>query len=221
MLLTIAGAGKKQQAFGKKRVVSRPTLAVVLLNMVASQTVWDKPILEYEETELRVVAFYQDLRTGEWAKEIFDRIRSRVPRDINTTPGLWRFDVLENQHLEKLAAADAADAEVIIVACQGTCALPIRLLDCMERALIHQGPMRVGLVGVFDNTGRHANDALPAYRQLQALTRKAKLRFFSLPCESLVRAGSGEDNLNFAAVRLTGDLLSIENRSYRSWGINE
>jgi len=189
--------------------------------MVASQTVWDRSVLEYEETELHVVAFYQDLRTGEWAKEIFDRIRSRVPRDINTTPGLWRFDVLENEHLEKLAAADAADAAVIVVACQGTCPLPTRLLDCVDRALIRQGPMRVGLVGVFDDTSRHAKDALPAYRQLQALSTKAKLRFFSLPCENLVRAGSGEDNLNFAAASLTGDLLSIENRSYRSWGINE
>ena len=189
--------------------------------MVASQTVWDRSVLEYEETELHVVAFYQDLRTGEWAKEIFDRIRSRVPRDINTTPGLWRFDVLENEHLEKLAAADAADAAVIVVACQGTCPLPTRLLDCVEKALIHKGATRVGLVAVFENTGQHAKDTLPAYRQLQALSRKAKLRFFSLPCENLVHTRSADDSFKFATNALAENPLSIEIRSYRAWGINE
>ena len=189
--------------------------------MVASQTAWDRPVLGYEETELRVVAFYQDLRTGEWAKEIFDRIRSRAPRDINTTPGLWRFDVLENEHLEKLVAADAATAAVIIVAAPGRHPLPQRLLDCVETALVHKGPARVGLVAVFENTGQHAKDTLPAYRQLQALSRKAKLRFFSLPCENLVRARSADDSFRFATNALLENPLSIEMHSYRSWGINE
>lgn len=219
--LAIRTARKKEQVFGKKRIVRRPVAAVSLPNMVASQTAWDGSVLEREETELHVVAFYQDLTAGEWAKEIFDRIRSRVPRDINTTPGLWRFDVLEDEHLEKLAAADAADAAVIIVAAPGTHPLPKGLLDCVEKALMHKQPARVGLVAIFENTARHAKDTLPAYRQLQALSRKAKLRFFSLPCENLAHARSVDDSFRFATNALIENPLSIEIRSYRAWGINE
>jgi hypothetical protein len=221
-LLADAGTkGKKRQAFAKKCIVLQPIAAVSLLNMVANQIEWERSATRYEETELHVVAFYKDVMAGEWAKEIFERIRSRVPRDINATPGLWRFDVLEDPYLESLATADAATAAVIIIATPGSNPLPGSLLDCVDNALLRQGPERIGLVGVFDNTGRHPSDALPAYRQLQALSRKAKLRFFSLPCENLVRAGSGEDNLNFPAMNLIGGVLSIENHSYRAWGINE
>src|SRR4026207_2424399 len=100
-----------------------------MFNMVMTDTVWDSTTLEEDGAELHVVAFYEDLRTGEWAKEIFDRIRSRVPRDTNTTPGLWRIDVLEDQDLYELAAGDAADAAVIIVAARGKHPLPNALLD--------------------------------------------------------------------------------------------
>src|SRR6476646_3168249 len=99
--------------------------------MVMTQTIWDGSMLEEHEPELHVVAFYEDLRAGELAKEIFDRIRSRVPRDTNTTPGLWRFDLLQNAHVEDLAAADVADAVVIVIAARGVRPLPNALLDCV------------------------------------------------------------------------------------------
>jgi hypothetical protein len=190
-------------------------------HMVTIQTAWDRSIFQEDEPELHVVAFYEDLRTGEWAKEIFDRIRSRVPRYTNATPGLWRFDVLEDRHLETLAAADAADAAVIIVAARGTRPLPKRLLDCVEKALSQKGPARVGLVAVLEETDQGAKDALPAYRQLQAVSRKAKLRFFSLPCENLTPARSIAGRFEFASNALLENSLSIEIHSYRAWGINE
>ena len=176
---------------------------------------------EDDEPQLHVVAFYENLESGEWAKEIFDRIRSRAPLDAHATPGLWRFDALQDQSLADQAAADAADATVIIVAAPGTSPLPNLLLQCIEKALLNTEPRRVGLVSVIQDLDQLAKERLPAFRQLQALSRKARLRFFSLPARNLTRVGTSEDSFRFAPNRVVNTSLSIEMRSHRGWGINE
>jgi hypothetical protein len=192
-----------------------------MFNMVTRQVAWSGERQIEDEPELHVVAFYEDLRTGEWAKEIFDRIRSRAPRDTTATPGLWRFDALEDEHLGNIAAADAANAAVIIVATQGNRPLPRRLLECVEKALIKKGPARVGLVAILEQTEACAKESLPAYRQLQAISRKARLRFFSLPCRNVAQPVPTEESFRFAAGRFLDNSLSVEIRTYRAWGINE
>lgn len=190
--------------------------------MAAIQTVWEEAtIIQKEEPELRVVAFYENLETGEWAKEIFDRIRQRIPRDTGATPGLWRFDILEDDHLHDLAAADAANAAVIIVASRGTRPLPPCLLDCVEKALSQKRRARVGLVAVLEDADKKPKEALPAYRQLQAVSRKARLQFFSLPRRNLVDPPALNETLQFTSNRLLDYSLTIETHSYRAWGINE
>lgn len=178
-------------------------------------------MLEEHEPELHVVAFYEDLRAGELAKEIFDRIRSRVPRDTNTTPRLWRFDLLQNAHLEDLAAVDVADAVVIVVAARGTRPLPNSLLNCIAEGLLHKHIARVGLVAILDGADEIANQALPAYRQLQALCRNAKLRFFSLPSQNLAPAPTMSDSFRLTTGPLPDNLPQIEIHSHRAWGIND
>ena len=187
--------------------------------MVTTQISRSRSIAE-QETELHVAAFYEDLTTAEWAKEIFDRIRNRMPRDMHARPSLWRFDLLDDEHWEDLAIADASDAAVIIVATRGTRSLPQRLLDCVERALIKKNPMRIGLVAVLQHTDQIGKDSLPACRQLHALSRKAKLQFFSLPWGNLTPM-RGNDSSPLAANSVASDSLSIEIGSYRAWGINE
>jgi len=189
--------------------------------MVMTQATWDGSMLEEQEPELHVVAFYEDLRAGELAKEILDRIRSRVPRDTKTTPGLWRFDLLQNEHLQELGAADVADAVVIIVAARGTRALPNALLDCVANGIVKKRVPRVGLVAILDGSDEIANQALPAYRQLQALCRNAKLRFFSLPSRNLAPAPAVSDSFRLASGRFTDNFSQIEIHSYRGWGIND
>jgi hypothetical protein len=192
-----------------------------MFNMVMTDTVWNGTTLEEDGAELHVAAFYEDLRTGEWAKEIFDRIRSRVPRDTHTTPGLWRFDILQDDHVREVAVGDAADAAVIVVAARGTRPLPRRLLDCVEEALTLRHQARVGLVGILDGTDQIANETLPVYRQLQAICRHAKLRFFSLPARNLAPSPAVSEAIRFAANRFLDSSLSIEIHSYRTWGLNE
>ena len=189
---------------------------------MTSRTEWDARTREDdEEPQLHVVAFYENLESGEWAKEIFDRIRSRAPLDAHATPGLWRFDTLKDQSQANQAIADAADATVIIVAAPGTSPLPNLLLECIEKALLNTEPRRVGLVAIVEDLDRLAKERLPAYRQLQALSRKARLRFFSLPARNLTRVAPSEDSFRFAANRVVKTSLSIERRSHRGWGINE
>ena len=188
--------------------------------MARTQTGWAKPVLQ-EEAELHVVAFYEDPESGEWAKEIVDRIRSRMPHARSTTPHLWGFDALENEDLGALASVDAASAAVIIVAAHGASRLPARLLDCVEQALVQQRSARVGLVAVMENTDGKPRDALSAYRRLQAISRKAKLPFFSLACENLIDRAAVTDGFHFAPKRLLDHSLFFELRSYRAWGINE
>jgi hypothetical protein len=173
-----------------------------------------------DERELHVVAFYEDLGAGERAKELIDRIHSRVPRDTHTTPGLWRFDILQHDHLTESAEADAAIAAVIIVAAQGKRPLPTRLLACIDKALAQKTSDRVGLVAILDGLDQIANETLPVYRQLQAICRNAKIRFFSLPARNLV-APAMYDGFAFGANRLPDNSLLIEIRSHRGWGIND
>ena len=186
--------------------------------MITRQAAWDTGT---DETELHVVAFYEDLTSGEWAKEIFHRIQNRVPREMGARPSLWRFEVLEVERFAALAAAAATEAAVLIVAARGTRPLPKRLLDCLENALMKTGRARVGLVAVLKQTDRIAKDSLPAYRQLQAASRKAKLRFFFLPCANLIPSRSVEDDFQFASTDVLDNSLFTKTGLHRAWGINE
>jgi hypothetical protein len=120
-----------------------------------------------------------------------------------------------------LGAADVADAVVIIVAAQGTRPLPNSLLDCVAKGLVQKRLARVGLVAILDCPDEIANQALPPYRQLQALCRNAKLRFFSLPSRNLIPTPAPDDSFRFGASRLTDNFPRLESRSYRGWGIND
>ena len=190
--------------------------------MVATARVSESAASEDEDQpELRVVAFYEDLTTGERAKELIGRIHSRVPRETHTKPCLWRFDVLQDENVLRSAAADAAEAAVIIVAAQGRRSLPIRLLGCIENALAQEPPDRVGLVAILDGVDQIANETLPVYRQLQAICRNAQIRFFSLPSGNLVPVQAINDGFHFGGNRFTDNSTSIEIHSYRGWGIND
>jgi hypothetical protein len=110
---------------------------------------------------------------------------------------------------------------VIIVATRGTRPLPKRLVDCIEGALAKKGPARIGLVVVLEQTDQRAKDTMPAYRQLQAISRKAKVRFFSLPWGNLAEVRSAEENAPFAPTLIVDGSFSIGTGRYRAWGINE
>ena len=174
-----------------------------------------------DQPELHVVAFYEDLKAGEQAKELIDHIHSRVPRDTHTTPGLWRFDVLQNDRLMESAAADATEAAVIIVAAQGRRPLPMRVLACIEDAVSQKPPDRVGLVAILDGIDQIANETLPVYRQLQAICSRVKIRFFSLPSRNLIPTPAVNDSFYFGATRIPDSSISIEIHSQRGWGIND
>jgi hypothetical protein len=188
--------------------------------MVTSEVAWDQPTAE-DETELHVAAFYEDLTSGEWAKEIFDRIRRRMSREINATPRLWRFDVLQNEDFAAAALADTAEAAVIIVAARGTRPLPERVLHLLEQALMKHRRGRVGLVAVLEQTDQITKERSPAYRQLQAVSRNAKTRLFALPSSNAMPTLALDESAQFAPRSLLYDSHLVEIGPYRAWGINE
>lgn len=187
--------------------------------MMTTEKITDASMFE-QESKLPVAAFYEDVRTGEWAKGIFDRIQRRLPWHIRTELALWRFDVLEDAHVKQLAWADAAQAALVVIAAGGAQPTPETLIDCLEKSLKVNRRGRVGLAALLDERYTGMKDTSPVYRQLQALSTNANLRLFFLPCGDGAHVSGDEESFEHATPALDDSLL-LPMHCSEHWGLNE
>src|SRR5690348_17788474 len=79
-----------------------------------------------------VLLAYQDFSSGIRAKEFFDRLVRDHGRLFRFLCHLWKFDVLLAPELGDQAVAEAADADMIVIATHAQTELPPAVKDWVE-----------------------------------------------------------------------------------------
>jgi len=167
-----------------------------------------------------VLLAYQDFSSGIRAKEFFDRLVRDHGRLFRFLCHLWKFDVLLAPELGDQAVAEAADADMIVIATHAQTELPPAVKDWVElwlRQTRTPGALVALLDGVQPSVG--SPFAVPTY--LREVAERARMKFF---CDNLE---SPEIEFLFAVTETQQPSHLEFGRDFRNsvahshWGINE
>lgn len=174
-----------------------------------------------------VVIVYEDFETGKNAKRTYDYLASNLGDDCEFSNQMWKFDVLSLPKLARIAAQDAVEADIILVATHGG-QLPRQVKEWLE-AWASNGTKALALVALCDGEPAAAHLAITTLRDA---ARRAGTQFFAQPDfwpgDEGVRPEPAMDGLLRARDRgfrsLAGAVPAQAARDISSaprWGLNE
>lgn len=175
-----------------------------------------------------VVIAYDDLESGKRAKRTCDFLASQLGRDAQCSTQMWKFEILDLPHLGQIAAEDAQAADVIIVACRGTEALPGQVKEWIDSWAARQ-PQALALIALFDPTVGEP-EAMGRIRDyLASVARRRSMGFFSHPAQAKTPSTAVPGGVPNATTPTSAgtDLGSLpggaqtETAVWPRWGINE
>ena len=128
----------------------------------------------------RVVIAYEDLRTARQARQTYDFLVANLTHEWRVTSQMWNFGLLRIPELRALAAEDAMQADVIIVACNGDGELPADVRTWIEMALGSRTDA-VALVALLNCPPGQAERAPGIQAHLERIAQRAHMEFFNWP----------------------------------------
>jgi len=125
------------------------------------------------------VVTYDNFDSGIRAKEILDRLARALGSQLTMNISMWKFDVLELDKLQDMAANDAAEADIIIISTSGVGELCPGVQQWIERWLSRKQPESSAFVSLneADPDGTAESPAVGEY--LQNVASRGNLSFFS------------------------------------------
>ena len=128
-------------------------------------------------SQFNVVIVYEDFETGKHAKKTYDVLVEHLGHECELNHQMWKFEVLRLPKLKEIAARDAAQADIILIASHGGSDLPAEVKDWLDLWLRDSGEP-LALVALFDRPREHTL-AIRSY--LAKIARKARVAFFAQP----------------------------------------
>jgi hypothetical protein len=129
--------------------------------------------------KLNVVMTYEDFVTGIDAVRTLSRLAQRTGHlDEFGTQNVWNFQTLADPTLRNIAAAEAAKADMVVIAAHGPGRLPIAVMHWIELWLGQRGTSRAALVALLDGVNGDTREPLPIETYLKQRARRAGLDFF-------------------------------------------
>jgi len=170
------------------------------------------------------VVAYDSFDSGMRAKEILNRLARALGSQLTLNITMWKFDVLEFDKLQDMAANDAAEADIIIISTSGAGELCPGVQRWVERWLSRKQRESSTFVSLneADPDGTAESPAVSEY--LQTIASRGNMSFFSqrgnLPVpdfQSTVKAIYRE------AEQILSASAAILQRSSRlgGWGMSE
>lgn len=154
---------------------------------------------------------------------LLDRLNEQVGEETVLQPQLWRFDLLEDPEKRALAQADAADADLIVMACSNG-ELPAAIKSWLAVWGANSIPGEVALVALLTSDRPHTERESPAYRFLQTTAKNFGQAFFAQESRApWPGADSNLEGIHRRAETTSSVLLGILERNPPSsrWGLNE
>lgn len=131
-----------------------------------------------------VVILYEDFSAGKHAKKTYDYLTQQLQGDYEFTSQMWKFNVLANPKMQKMAVKDAVMADLVIVAAHGLGELPGQVKSWAEQWVPKKSNAMAALVALVNPpVGEEAPHALSIRNYLQDAAQRAGIGFFTQPAD--------------------------------------
>ncbi len=175
---------------------------------------------------LNVLLVYEDLSTGLRARRAFEATVRQPELETDFNVDLWRFDLFQEPALRRLAANEAAKADIVFLSAHGHGDLAGAVDLWLRQWLERRGAEPCALVVLLDD---RAGDDAAANQAMQELEAKAAARGAQVFLQSgegsqarpLSALGSVKRYPESVAISRKERLREFGLHSYRDWGINE
>jgi hypothetical protein len=170
----------------------------------------------------QALVLYEDFAAGRRATETCNLLMAKLGEEFELRCSMWKFEVLRNTQLNQMAAVEATEADIIIVAAHGTSPLPDEVTHWVDAWRPLRGDHPAALVALVDSAFHRADRPSETHNYLQDVAAAANMEFLTqvaafLPNQSVV---SG-----FPPNTDAGSVQSADvprwSVSERHWGINE
>ncbi|MBI3875940.1 MAG: hypothetical protein HY300_08285 [Verrucomicrobia bacterium] len=133
-----------------------------------------------------IVTVYQDTVAERRAKAVHDSMAGRMGGTMEFEHVTWNTVALGSSRAREVAAAQAADANLVILSLRGDGPLPIVVRDWLRQWMPHRGAGPAALAALFDTESEATGVPEILRAQLNDLARLARMDFFTT---SLPRSG--------------------------------
>jgi len=165
---------------------------------------------------LGVVIVYEDFSLGRRAMEAYNFMVAELGRVFEFSNSMWKFDLLQNEKLSEIAAGDAAQAGLIIVAARGGQSIPPELENWCESWIPHRRELTGAVAALIDQRGGKSGPGSPVFDYLKNVADRAGMDFLS--GVSGPRLAKGDLTARQGAGLHNPD---PDDSRVRHWGLNE
>src|SRR5262245_33112209 len=130
-------------------------------------------------TSLSVLMVYDNIRAGQRAKELCDRLRQQLAPEAELHLRVWSLSALQLPTFAQAAASQAEHAAVLIVAVHGDNALSRPLQNCLQPCARGIRSADGTLVAQLHGVLKMSEALCPAYACLRNIARHVRVSFFS------------------------------------------
>jgi hypothetical protein len=174
---------------------------------------------------LSVLLVYEDLSTGLRARRAFEAAVQQPELEADFSVDLWRFDLLREPALLRMAANEASKVDIVILSAHGQGVLPAAIDLWLRLWLEKRGGEPSALVVLLDEVSGEDASANQALRALRARAVAGGAEVFLQGGEvfQAQRHFALDDVQGHPAVTMMPEQNQgeLERHSYRDWGINE
>jgi hypothetical protein len=180
-----------------------------------------------ETPDFSILIAYEDFECGKQAKVTYDFLVENLDADCQFSNTMWKFDVLGIPKLREMAAKDAAQADIIIIACKGNHRLPGEIKAWFE-SWVEEKTNAIALVALFDSPDIDPEQVEATRDYLASVAKRGRMEFFMQPYDQFRAKPKAESkNITRQISPLDEEALSTlsgfaqQDLSFPRWGINE
>jgi hypothetical protein len=129
--------------------------------------------------KLNIFLAYADFETALRGKRVHDQIVKDSSHEFSFGLSLWKFEVLKNTKLRAVAASEAADAALLIIATHHDHYLPRAVRACLEAGLKQKRHFPAAIVALLDGEEDPFNTRATTCAYLGGLAEQHHLDFFA------------------------------------------
>jgi hypothetical protein len=139
------------------------------------------PVNHRSQTKPRfnVVIVYEDFLTGTRAMAIYESLVRAFSNHYDFSNSAWKFEILRQVSLKKIAAFDAVEADLILISARADSELPREVKAWIHLWLAQTDQVNGALVLLLADADEIDGRISPAYTYLQKVAHQSKLDFFS------------------------------------------
>jgi hypothetical protein len=134
------------------------------------------------------VVLYENLETGKRAQQVFQQLARLTAFCSDWHTNYWILNLLELPAVQSLVAQDVTQADLVVLALQDECELPIPVLTCLHASLTGATQPKA-LVALLGFCTEYKRDVSPVKIQLESLAAQVQKPCWILRTEFAFRVG--------------------------------